>query len=406
MKVTLINHSDTRGGASVVTYRLMQALQAEGVDARMLVVHEATDNAAVSLVGSTLSRKACFMTEHARIFAANGFSRRNLFKISIATDGLPLWRHPLVKDADVVILNWVNQGMLSLKGIERIAAMKPVLWTMHDMWCLTGVCHHAGKCQRYSERCGQCPLVRDGRNDTDLSRTTWLRKQGLYNSVPLHFVAVSSWLADKCKESSLMKDMPVSVIPNAFPIENFPAPARTSGATRHIVMGAARLDDPIKDLPTAINALNIVYKHSNRPVEVVFFGDIRDASVLDRLQMPYSLMGTVSATTDVARIYAEADVVLSTSLYETLPGTIVEGMAAGCTAVATDSGGQRDIIEHGVNGYLAPAGNAQAIANMLLRALDSPFDPEAQHISIANKFSAQRVAQKYIKLINKIIDRR
>lgn len=38
MKLVLINHSDTIGGASVVTYRLLKALQAEGVDASMLVV--------------------------------------------------------------------------------------------------------------------------------------------------------------------------------------------------------------------------------------------------------------------------------------------------------------------------------------------------------------------------------
>ncbi len=406
MKVTLINHSDTRGGASVVTYRLMQALQAEGVDARMLVVHKSTDDAAVKLVGSALSRKACFLAEHARIFACNGFSRRNLFKISIATDGLPLWRHRLVQDADVVILNWINQGMLSLKDIERIAAIKPVLWTMHDMWCLTGVCHHAGKCKLYSARCGHCPLVLDGRKDCDLSRSTWLRKQKLYAKVPIHFVAVSSWLADKCKVSNLMKEMDVSVIPNAFPIENFPARARKTDAPRRIVMGAARLDDPIKDLPTAIDALNIVHKQSEVPVEAVFFGDIRDASLLDRLQMPYSLAGKVSAMEDVARIYADATVVLSTSLYETLPGTIVEGMSAGCTAVATDSGGQRDIIDQGVNGYLAPAGNAQAIADAVLRAINAPFEPESQHQAIANKFSAQSVAHRYIELIKKIIDKR
>ena len=44
MKLVLINHSDTIGGASVVTYRLLKALQAEGVDASMLVVHKATDD--------------------------------------------------------------------------------------------------------------------------------------------------------------------------------------------------------------------------------------------------------------------------------------------------------------------------------------------------------------------------
>lgn len=35
-KVVLINHSDTLGGAAIVTFRLMQALRQQGVDARMV----------------------------------------------------------------------------------------------------------------------------------------------------------------------------------------------------------------------------------------------------------------------------------------------------------------------------------------------------------------------------------
>ena len=130
MKVTLVNHSDTLGGASVVTYRLMEALCRAGIDARMLVVRLATADSRVALAGNALTRKAAFIAEHLRIVAGTGFSRRNLFKISIASAGLPLHRHPLIKDADVVALNWVNQGMLSLGGVRRIAATgKPVVWT-------------------------------------------------------------------------------------------------------------------------------------------------------------------------------------------------------------------------------------------------------------------------------------
>ena len=40
--------------------------------------------------------------------------------------------------------------MLSLKNIEKILASgKPVVWTMHDMWPCTGICHHARECTRY-----------------------------------------------------------------------------------------------------------------------------------------------------------------------------------------------------------------------------------------------------------------
>ncbi len=44
MSTVIINHSDSRGGASVVSLRLLEALCAAGHDATMLVAHKAGDN--------------------------------------------------------------------------------------------------------------------------------------------------------------------------------------------------------------------------------------------------------------------------------------------------------------------------------------------------------------------------
>ena len=104
MKVVLINHSDSLGGASVVTYRLLKALQAEGVDASMLVVHKTSDDPTVVPAASHFKARIPFYAEAARIFIDNGFNRDDLFKVSLGSDGLPLSRHPLVRQADVVML--------------------------------------------------------------------------------------------------------------------------------------------------------------------------------------------------------------------------------------------------------------------------------------------------------------
>ena len=178
MKVVLINHSDTLGGASVVTARLASALRAEGVDARMLVVRRrAAESPYVAEAAPRLLSKACFMVEEGMTWLDNGLHRRNLFSLDAARAGLPLHRHPWVREADVVCLNWVNQGMLSLRGVERIAATgKPVVWTMHDMWNLTGICHHAQECRGYFEQCGHCQFL-TGRSARDLSRSIWKKKK-------------------------------------------------------------------------------------------------------------------------------------------------------------------------------------------------------------------------------------
>ena len=407
LKILLVNHSDTAGGASVVTRRLMNALCAEGVDARMLVVHKNTDSLRVSEAAKSRRSTIPFLAEHAHIFLHNGFKRDTLFKISTAKFGLPLHRHPWVKTADVIILNWINQGMLSLKEIRRIAAEKPVVWTMHDAWNMTGVCHVLADCERWKENeCTKCPLVGRGR----MAQKIFKAKKKLYDRTDIRFVAVSNRLAELCRESPLMADANISVIPNAFPVDKFePVPTLSKAKMglpetgKIIVMGAARLDDPVKNLPLAIHSLNNVGQSN---LTAVFYGDLRNPEILKELTLPYIWLGRITDHNRLQSLMAHADVVLSTSSWETLPGTLVEGISCGAVAVSTDNGGQSDIIEDGVNGFIVR--NTDDIPTAIQKALSLPQDDNARaqrHHSMAVRFGAPAVARSYIRLCNTLLEK-
>lgn len=413
MKVALVCSSDLLGGASVVTYRLMHALRHQGVDARMIVYTKMSEDKEVEVVGSRFMRGLYFMSERAQIYKANGFSRDNLFKVSLANIGYPLHRHPWIKKADVVCLNWINQGLLSLKGIKAIADLgKPIVWTMHDMWNCTGICHHAYECTNYKKECGCCPLLKSEKPD-DLSHKVWRKKMKLYGEVPIHFVAVSRWLADKCAESSLLGDKKVRVIPNAFPVDTFSTthsgdfPLLNIDYSRDIiVMGAARLDDSIKGIEYAVEALNILfdnYPQIANKCTAVFFGSIRNPAVLGNLRFPHSWVGRINDPVTVRALYACSKVVLSTSLYETLPGTLIEGQAAGCLPVTFGAGGQKDIVTHMKDGYIAKYRDAQDIAAGIRWALSTEVDRNALHESVRARFSSAEIARKYMDLFNEII---
>lgn len=410
MKVVFINHSDSRGGASVVTMRLLNALTSLGVDARMIVTHKSGTSPRVDCVGPRWRVKATFLAEHAEIFVRDGFNRDDVFKISTARFGLTLARHPWVKDADVVVLNWINQGMVSLKGIREIARLgKPIVWTMHDRWNMTGVCHYTAGCERWRDVCGNCPLIRNGKSPRDLSTAVFNRKKKLYEDVPIHFVAVSNRLAELARESALMGDARLTVIPNAFPIDRF-TPSNSTGRVtpglpedrRLITMGAARLDDPVKDLPLAIESLNRV---TTEGIHAVLFGDLRDTSLLDSLKIPYTWLGPVD-NDRVQALMAHSDIVLSTSVWETLSGTLVEGIASGAAGVATDNGGQSDIVTDGVTGYLANDRNPETIAGLIDRALSTfDFSHEgrlARHAEMSRRFSASTIARRYLDLFRSL----
>lgn len=410
MKVVLVCNSDLNGGAAVVTYRLMHALRGLGVEATMLVMDKRSDDPCVHVLGTGMGRRARFLWERACIFAHNGFNRADLFKVSIADTGYEISRHPLVVEADAVILSWVNQGMMSLEGVRRLVATgRRVIWVMHDMWCLTGACHHALDCKGYIDDCGHCRYFMSGKVENDLSRRCWERKSRLYTSSPsLTMVAVSSWLGGCARASSLLRDHDVRIIHNAFPDDLFytvprgtAIPSGVDTARSLIVMGAARLDDPIKGLPVAVDSLNALAEARPDLVDrcqAVFYGDLRDRSALDRLRFPFVHTGRISDSGVLRELFACATVVLSTSRFETLPGTIIEGMAAGCTPVTTGNGGQRDIVTDGETGYIT-SDDPVVISHALASALDHPFDRHAQHQAIASRFGAAGIAGRFIRTI-------
>lgn len=399
MKVTLINHSDSLGGASTVTFRLMQALADAGVDARMLVVDKASGSDRVTAYRPHMRARLAFIAEHLRIFMHNGMSRSTLFKISIATDGLPLSRHPLVLDADAVILNWVNQGMLALDEIGKIAAGRPVIWTMHDMWNLTGICHHAADCTKYLRSCHDCPLLGRDAGPDDLSATTFARKADLYSSSSIHFVAVSRWLAEKARFSALTRNMPLTVINNPYPV---PAeqPAQSDSPREPIIlMCAARLDDPVKNLPGAIEALNTLEGSGAR---AILAGNIRHPEILGSLRLPYETTGLVTDPATMAALYARAAVVMSASHYESFGATLLEGQAAGATPVGYVHDGRADVITDGVTGYGAGPG-LRSLAEALRLAIASPISPE-QLYTAAARYSYNNISAQYVQLITRMID--
>lgn len=407
MRIALLSTSESAGGAAIVTRRITEALRGLGHDARMIVLRKdinANNDFVETVSGDSRSRLLPFIAERGEIFLQNSLNRRDLWKVSTASAGVAVGSHPFVAEADAIIIGWTCQGFLSLAEIGQICTLgKPTLMVMHDQWAMTGICHLPGDCRRWAgdTHCGNCPMLHAMAWSHDLSRRVWNRKSALYTRFPhLRFVAVSSWLANRAKESALLGDRDIDVIPNPIAL---PAPDSINADRKPIIaMGAARLDDDVKNLPLAIEALNLLHDSGRaRNAEAVFFGGLRDRHALDRLRMPYRRLGPLK-NEEVKRLMGEAKVIMSTSHFEMLPTTIVEGLASGCVAVATDSGGQRDIIDDGVNGRLVAPGDSHAIAEALAWAL-SDSAPKAQDLRISvEKFDEEKIARRYLQLLESL----
>lgn len=354
-----------------------------------------------------------FYWERLIIFLNNKFSRKTLFQVSIANTGTNISRHPLIKDADIIHLHWINQGFLSLKDIRELTESgKPVIWTMHDMWPCTGICHHSYGCKNYEYTCGNCPFLRSD-NEHDLSNKVFLSKKDLFKS-EIQVTAVSTWLKKMAQASSLFHHREIYAIPNLLDTSVFRPGDKMKcreelglpAGKKIIVTGAAILNETVKGFGYINQALQQL--SSEKDLFLVLFGRIKnDKEFLDRIKIPYKYLGQIDDTQSIAKLYAAADVTLAPSLYETFGQTIAESMACGCPAVSFDNSGQTDIIDHKINGYLAKYKNPEDFATGILWILNHPDSGDLQKECIKkvqSQFSEQIVSRKYISLYEKLLN--
>ncbi len=76
--------------------------------------------------------------------------------------------------------------------------------------------------------------------------------------------------------------------------------------------------------------------------------------------------------TDMARIFATADIVCLPSYREGMPKALLEAAAAGCAIVTTDTPGCRAVVTDGETGFLVPPRDATALAAALRRLIEDP----------------------------------
>ncbi len=250
-RILLVNHGDTVGEASGVTFRLMRALRHSGLDVRMLVFTKRSDSDNVDFVGGRLERGIRFCLERFNVLWHNGFNYANLFAVSTGAFARNIHHHPWAKEADIICLNWINQGLMNLDGIRSLHNMgKKIVWTMHDMWTFTGICHHSYDCEYYTDRCGNCIYLENG-HPGDISRRCWAKKKRLFDEVPITFVAETKCLELKARQSALLRDKPVMTICNPFNVDSYyTTPPRyiesllSTTKPNLILIGASHLDHP------------------------------------------------------------------------------------------------------------------------------------------------------------------
>lgn len=414
MRVLIVNTSENTGGAAVAANRLKEALNNNGIKAKMLVRDKESDDITVAQLNKSWHQKWDFLWERFVIYMRLHFKRDNLFLIDIANAGTDITKTREFKEADVIHLSWINQGMLSLKGIRKILeSHKPVVWTMHDLWPASSICHYARNCRNYEKQCGNCPLLPGNGSSNDLSARIWRKKRKILERNSILFVTCSRWLADKAKKSGLLSGQKVISIPNpidsrAFTKENREEARLYAGlpeGKKLILFVSQRVTDKRKGMDyfiTAINKMVEAHPEMKENCGIAILGG-KAEELADKLPLPSYPLGYVSEEKKIASIYNSVDLFVLPSLEDNLPNTIMEAMACGVPCVGFNTGGIPEMIDHLKNGYVAEYKSSDDLARGIHWALS-----EADHQSLSNEamkkvnqcYSQYAVAMKYIEAYN------
>jgi len=413
LKILIVSYSDINGGAARAAYRLHQSLLRQGVDSKMLVQDKRGDDCTV------IGPDSNFLKLLAKIRPVVDSIPVNFYKNRTQTLFSPSWLgfNKIAKkindlEPDIVHLHWICGGMIKLEELSKIRA--PLVWSLHDMWPFTGGPHYDEGYSFYNNESGRCKIL--GSNKTnDLSKKVFIRKKTTYKKIAnLYIVGLSSWINNCSKASTLLKNRKHINLPNPIDVNIFKPLEKIMARSMYnlpinkklILFGAMNpTSDPRKGFDKLVKSLEGL---DEKNVELIVFGGGRPKG---KNQFPTKLkvnyIGRLYDDVSLTVLYNSADVMVVPSLQENLSNAIMEGLSCGVPVVAFDIGGNKDMVTHMKNGYLATPFDTQDLKNGINFILNhknyNSISNNARN-KVVRDFDSNIVSTRYIELYKSILN--
>ena len=398
MKVVHVVSRDT-GGAARAAIRINNALKAVGVESSILVLHKDSAKEEISqVISKSISWNGYKLIRKINSINVQKYNLTGRFYEGKV--GTPLSKMPIIQKADIIHLHWVNDGMLTINEIRKMARMgKRIVWTMHDMFSFTAGCYYDGECGGYKNGCKDCPLS-DSEKVKIYIKKIYTLKQKAYSDIDISFVGCSQWIANCAKHSLVTKGKNICAIPNPIDTNVFKRQNKNISMNafnintqkKIILFGAMSADsDPRKGFIYLQKALKLL---DPQKYLLVIFGNA-DTPIIDQR---FETIGIGSITSDykLTQIYSLADVFVAPSLQENLSNAVMEALSCGTPVVAFDVGGMKDMIEHQITGYLARLKDVNDLAYgiEMISSTSDEIHPIVRD-SVINRFSPRTIGMKY-----------
>lgn len=332
--------SSDSGGAYVFAENLIHESRAQGLKADHVVFTGKEENYFLSKFKLIDQLLKIFL--HAREKLIQFFYEKNKevrFKFSLGYPGISASNlKRICKNYDIIHLHWINKGFINIKTLSEIK--KPIIWTCHDLWPVSGGCHLSLGCTNFKSNCGNCHFLKKP-SSYDLSAEIWESKNQIYKNLNLTFISPSEWMNNNIDESTLGKNRPHYTINNGVDTSIFKY--TNSKINDKFVIGfvAANLNDKNKALYRLIEAIN--YLPNKESYKLLLIGNQKEDFDF-HIPIEYQIISNVNKKEIIAEYYNDMDVLINTSSIETFPTILMEAYCCGTPCLGFKIGGIPEII--------------------------------------------------------------
>jgi glycosyltransferase involved in cell wall biosynthesis len=313
-------------------------------------------------------------------------------------------------DPDIIHLHNLHGHYLNYRILFRFLAQagKPVLWTLHDCWPITGHCTHfaAAGCSQWQTGCRNCTQLRQYPQCYTFGDVSanYRRKKDAFTGVPnLTLVTPSYWLAEITRESFL-RDYPVHVIPNGIDLTVFKPTESDFRKKYHceekrILLGVASDWGPGKGLDVFVE----LSKRLDSRYRIVLVGT---NETIDR-QLPENILSIHRTRNqkELAEIYTAADIFVNPTREDTFPTVNLEALACGTPVLTFRTGGSPECID-GTCGRVVDCDDIDALEQEIRNMAAAAFFTEEACVSRAAQFDAEKRFEAYIRLYEDLLGNR
>lgn len=335
---------------------------------------------------------------HAREKLIQFFYEKNKevrFKFSLGYPGISASNlKRICKNYDIIHLHWINKGFINIKTLSEIK--KPIIWTCHDLWPVSGGCHLSLGCTNFKTNCGNCHFLKHPSND-DLSAKIWQFKNQIYENLNLTFISPSEWMNKNIDESSLGKAHPHYTINNGIDTSIFKY-SNTRTKNKFVIgFVAANLNDKNKALYRLIEAINLLpNKESYR---LLLVGNQKEDFNF-QIPIEYQIVSNINKKELIAEFYSEMDVLINTSSIETFPTILMEAYSCGTPCLGFKIGGIPEIINK-MNGKCIEPFDLLELSKAILEIFHNKSDKEQISKKAQMLFSISQTSKEYISVYQK-----